>query len=297
MREYPGTNIFLPGEEEHDLQKCRSRRTEGGMVCCLMVFLQVFSVFFFKMNWWPWDRMNFFADIGKVVGLKFLTESETEDGCKMLGRKALLQTGRQFSWDFLFISSVQVWYFDVCFRWPFFPHAWRSLRLMPFSTSFVTTEPSGIQSSTYILHVSTILTPSFSPRYRNRKVRLDFIDMPGYGHSARAKVFGPEALEFVRNRRLGRDDMARFGHIFHLEWRFLPVGWEYPGPFKGELRCHTWLLAIRNSAETHQLRLVVEIQYLQWCFNIRAGILPSTVGILILWLNKQSQYFTGVFFA
>lgn len=36
--------------------------------------------------------------------------------------------------------------------------------------------------------------------YRNRKVRLDFIDMPGYGHSARAKVFGPEALEFVRNR-------------------------------------------------------------------------------------------------
>ena len=42
-----------------------------------------------------------------------------------------------------------------------------------------------------------------SPRYRNRKVRLDFIDMPGYGHSARAKVFGPEALEFVRNRHLG----------------------------------------------------------------------------------------------
>ncbi|CAJ1327971.1 unnamed protein product [Effrenium voratum] len=36
--------------------------------------------------------------------------------------------------------------------------------------------------------------------YRNRKVRLDFIDMPGYGHSARAKVFGPEALDFVRNR-------------------------------------------------------------------------------------------------
>jgi len=27
--------------------------------------------------------------------------------------------------------------------------------------------------------------------------------MPGYGHSARAKVFGPEALEFVRNRHLG----------------------------------------------------------------------------------------------
>ena len=48
-------------------------------------------------------------------------------------------------------------------------------------------------------------TPSrpISSRYRNRKVRLDFIDMPGYGHSARAKVFGPEALEFVRNRHLG----------------------------------------------------------------------------------------------
>ena len=45
--------------------------------------------------------------------------------------------------------------------------------------------------------------PLLSPRYRNRKVRLDFIDMPGYGHSARAKVFGPEALEFVRNRCLG----------------------------------------------------------------------------------------------
>jgi len=36
--------------------------------------------------------------------------------------------------------------------------------------------------------------------YRNKKVKVDFIDMPGYGHSARAKVFGPEALEFVRNR-------------------------------------------------------------------------------------------------
>lgn len=36
--------------------------------------------------------------------------------------------------------------------------------------------------------------------YRNRKVRIDFIDMPGYGHSDRARVFGPEALEFVRNR-------------------------------------------------------------------------------------------------
>ena len=36
--------------------------------------------------------------------------------------------------------------------------------------------------------------------YRNRKVGIDFIDMPGYGHSDRAKIFGPEALEFVKNR-------------------------------------------------------------------------------------------------
>ncbi|OLP82062.1 putative GTP-binding protein EngB [Symbiodinium microadriaticum] len=36
--------------------------------------------------------------------------------------------------------------------------------------------------------------------YRNKKVKVDFIDMPGYGHSARARVFGPEALSFVRNR-------------------------------------------------------------------------------------------------
>ncbi|CAE6955963.1 engB [Symbiodinium sp. CCMP2592] len=36
--------------------------------------------------------------------------------------------------------------------------------------------------------------------YRNKKVKVDFIDMPGYGHSARARVFGPEALDFVRNR-------------------------------------------------------------------------------------------------
>lgn len=36
--------------------------------------------------------------------------------------------------------------------------------------------------------------------YRNRKVRLDVIDMPGYGHADRAKVFGPAALEFVRAR-------------------------------------------------------------------------------------------------
>ncbi|CAE6958801.1 engB [Symbiodinium natans] len=36
--------------------------------------------------------------------------------------------------------------------------------------------------------------------YRNKKVKVDFIDMPGYGHSARARIFGPEALDFVRNR-------------------------------------------------------------------------------------------------
>eukprot|EP00931_Biecheleriopsis_adriatica_P106566 TRINITY_DN8099_c0_g1_i1.p1 TRINITY_DN8099_c0_g1~~TRINITY_DN8099_c0_g1_i1.p1 ORF type:complete len:438 (-),score=59.78 TRINITY_DN8099_c0_g1_i1:7-1167(-) len=36
--------------------------------------------------------------------------------------------------------------------------------------------------------------------YRNRKVKVDFIDMPGYGPSARARVFGPDALEFVKNR-------------------------------------------------------------------------------------------------
>ncbi|CAE8695271.1 unnamed protein product, partial [Polarella glacialis] len=36
--------------------------------------------------------------------------------------------------------------------------------------------------------------------YRNRKVHLDIIDMPGYGHADRAKVFGPEALAFVKAR-------------------------------------------------------------------------------------------------
>lgn len=36
--------------------------------------------------------------------------------------------------------------------------------------------------------------------YRNRKVKLDVIDMPGYGHADRAKVFGPAALDFVRKR-------------------------------------------------------------------------------------------------
>mmetsp|Transcript_116757 Transcript_116757/g.341834 ORF Transcript_116757/g.341834 Transcript_116757/m.341834 type:complete len:404 (+) Transcript_116757:74-1285(+) len=36
--------------------------------------------------------------------------------------------------------------------------------------------------------------------FRNRKVRLDVIDMPGYGHADRAQVFGPAAMEFVKQR-------------------------------------------------------------------------------------------------
>jgi len=36
--------------------------------------------------------------------------------------------------------------------------------------------------------------------YRNRKVGLDVLDMPGYGHADRARVFGPAALEFVKQR-------------------------------------------------------------------------------------------------
>uniref|UniRef100_A0A7S1QLK2 EngB-type G domain-containing protein n=1 Tax=Alexandrium catenella TaxID=2925 RepID=A0A7S1QLK2_ALECA len=36
--------------------------------------------------------------------------------------------------------------------------------------------------------------------FRNRKVGLDVLDMPGYGHADRAKVFGPAALEFVKQR-------------------------------------------------------------------------------------------------
>jgi len=36
--------------------------------------------------------------------------------------------------------------------------------------------------------------------FRNRKVKLDIIDMPGYGHSDRAQIFGPAALEFVKQR-------------------------------------------------------------------------------------------------
>lgn len=36
--------------------------------------------------------------------------------------------------------------------------------------------------------------------YRNRKIKLDVLDMPGYGHADRARVFGPAALEFVKQR-------------------------------------------------------------------------------------------------
>lgn len=36
--------------------------------------------------------------------------------------------------------------------------------------------------------------------YRNRKVRMDIIDMPGYGFAEREDMFGPDALEFVKNR-------------------------------------------------------------------------------------------------
>lgn len=37
--------------------------------------------------------------------------------------------------------------------------------------------------------------------YRNRKVGIDFIDMPGYGFAARARVFGPDTLAFVKERK------------------------------------------------------------------------------------------------
>lgn len=36
--------------------------------------------------------------------------------------------------------------------------------------------------------------------YRNTTMSIDIIDMPGYGHSDRARVFGPSALEFVKQR-------------------------------------------------------------------------------------------------
>eukprot|EP00929_Paragymnodinium_shiwhaense_P116626 TRINITY_DN8630_c0_g4_i1.p1 TRINITY_DN8630_c0_g4~~TRINITY_DN8630_c0_g4_i1.p1 ORF type:complete len:491 (+),score=76.10 TRINITY_DN8630_c0_g4_i1:75-1475(+) len=36
--------------------------------------------------------------------------------------------------------------------------------------------------------------------YRNRKCEIDVIDMPGYGHSDRARLFGPAAMEFVTKR-------------------------------------------------------------------------------------------------
>jgi len=36
--------------------------------------------------------------------------------------------------------------------------------------------------------------------FRNRKVKLDVVYMPGYGFNDRAKLFGPEAIEFVRKR-------------------------------------------------------------------------------------------------
>eukprot|EP00933_Yihiella_yeosuensis_P077061 TRINITY_DN8714_c0_g1_i12.p1 TRINITY_DN8714_c0_g1~~TRINITY_DN8714_c0_g1_i12.p1 ORF type:complete len:629 (+),score=61.64 TRINITY_DN8714_c0_g1_i12:50-1936(+) len=37
--------------------------------------------------------------------------------------------------------------------------------------------------------------------YRNRKAKIDIIDMPGYGYAARAKVFGPATLQFVKGRK------------------------------------------------------------------------------------------------
>lgn len=68
--------------------------------------------------------------------------------------------------------------------------------------------------------------------YRNRKVKLDVIDMPGYGHSDRARVFGPAALEFVRKRESLRclyiliDARHGFKHTDH-EW-LEELGWKGP---------------------------------------------------------------------